>query len=67
MSIEYSNTLSEVSWERASEIFSLIGWGNRKAEDIKSAFERSSYVRLPIQMVLLSDLAAPLMTESITP
>lgn len=45
MSIEYSNTLSGVSWERASEIFSLVGWGNRKAEDIQSAFESSSYVR----------------------
>src|SRR5690606_36304609 len=29
---------------RASEIISLVGWGNRNAEDIKSAFESSSYV-----------------------
>jgi len=45
MNIRYINETNEVDWQQASKIISVIGWGERSAEDLKSAFQKSSFVR----------------------
>ncbi|MCW3107699.1 MAG: family acetyltransferase [Segetibacter sp.] len=45
MNIHYINKLDEIDWNQVSEIFDVIGWGNRAPEKIKSAFKKSSFVR----------------------
>jgi len=45
MKIEFNSNIETVNWQRASELFSLVGWGIRKPEEIQSAFEKSSYIR----------------------
>lgn len=45
MKIEFNSNIESVNWQRASEIFSLVGWGVRNAEDIQLAFGKSSFVR----------------------
>ncbi len=45
MDIKYSSEIDNIDWIRASELFSSVGWGLRKPEEIQSAFQTSSYVR----------------------
>ena len=45
MNVEFNSDIKVVSWQRVSELFSLVGWGVRNLEEIKSAFEKSSFVR----------------------
>ncbi len=45
MNIEFSNNIEMVNWQRASELFSLVGWGVRSPQEIQAAFEKSSFVR----------------------
>ena len=45
MSIRYLNYSDAVDWLEVSNIFTEVGWGARAAEQIKSAFQRSSFVR----------------------
>lgn len=45
MNVEFNSDIETVSWQRASELFSLVGWGIRKPEEIQSAFEKSSFIR----------------------
>jgi aralkylamine N-acetyltransferase len=45
MNIEFNSDIKAVNWQRASELFSLVGWGIRNPKEIQSAFEKSSFVR----------------------
>ena len=45
MNIEFGNNIEMVNWQRASELFSLVGWGVRSPQEIQAAFEKSSFVR----------------------
>jgi len=45
MNIEFNSNIETVNWQRASELFSLVGWGIRNPNEIQSAFEKSSFVR----------------------
>ena len=45
MNVEFNSDIKVVSWQRVSELFSLVGWGVRNPDEIKSAFEKSSFVR----------------------
>jgi GNAT superfamily N-acetyltransferase len=45
VNIEFNSNIESVDWIRISEIFSLVGWGIRHPEEIKSAFKQSSFVR----------------------
>jgi len=45
MNIQYRNNFDEVDWNQASKIFELIGWGERPPEKVKSAFQKSSFMR----------------------
>jgi aralkylamine N-acetyltransferase len=45
MEIEFNSEIEAVDWLRISELFSLVGWGNRKPDEIKAVFEKSSFVR----------------------
>ncbi len=40
MNIEFSNNIEMVNWQRASELFSLVGWGVRSPQEIQAAFEK---------------------------
>jgi GNAT superfamily N-acetyltransferase len=45
MNIEFNSDIRTLNWLRVSELFSLVGWGVRSPDEIKSAFEKSSFVR----------------------
>lgn len=45
MDIRFSNDAIDADWQRASELFFLVGWGHRSPGDIEAAFKKSSYVR----------------------
>ena len=45
MDIQYKTDLSDVSWQRLTELFEAVGWDTRPPEDLKQACERSTYVR----------------------
>ena len=45
MNVRYKNTFEDVDWSQASKIFEAIGWGTRPPERVKSAFQKSSFVR----------------------
>ena len=46
MRIRYENEVSGVSWERVSELFEAVGWDKSPPENLKQAFEKSTYVRI---------------------
>jgi len=46
MQIRYENDLRGISWERCTELFQAVGWGTRAPEDIRRAFEKSTFVRI---------------------
>ena len=48
MELRYANNMEGISWERVSEIFTAVGWGQRDPGDLRRCFERSSFVRLAI-------------------
>lgn len=45
MGIVYNSDLTQLDWLRISELFFLVGWGQRPPEDIEAAFRKSSFVR----------------------
>jgi len=45
MKLEINSQIEGVDWERVAELFSLVGWGTRKPEEIKATFGKSSFVR----------------------
>lgn len=45
MGIVYNSDLTQLDWLRISELFFLVGWGQRPPEDIEAAFSKSSFVR----------------------
>jgi aralkylamine N-acetyltransferase len=45
MNIEFNSDIETVNWQRASELFSLVGWGIRNPQEIQAAFKKSSFVR----------------------
>ena len=45
MNIRYLNKSDAVDWQTVSDIFGEVGWGTRAPEQIRSAFEKSSFVR----------------------
>ncbi len=45
MKIQYKDNLDEIDWSQVSDIFERVGWGKRPFEQIKAAFEKSSFVR----------------------
>ncbi len=40
------NELSGVCWERISELIEAVGWPQRPHEDLKQAFEKSTFIRI---------------------
>ncbi len=44
--MKVQNSLDGVSWERISELFQAVGWGNRNSAEISLAFRESSHVRV---------------------
>ena len=46
MDIDYRSDISEVPWERISELIEAVGWPHRPPRDLKQAFEKSTYVRV---------------------
>jgi GNAT superfamily N-acetyltransferase len=45
MNIRYLNKSDGVDWQQVSNLFKEVGWGARSPEKIKSAFQKSSFVR----------------------
>ena len=45
MDIQYTNSIENINWENVSNIFKVVGWGERLSENVKLAFEKSSFVR----------------------
>ncbi len=45
MKIEYRNNVEGINWQDVSELFQLVGWGVKDPEEIRKAFETSSYLR----------------------
>lgn len=45
MNIRYLNNSDAVDWQVVSNLFIEAGWGARAPEQIKSAFQKSSFVR----------------------
>lgn len=45
MNIQYTNSVENINWEDVSNIFKVVGWGERIAENVKLSFQRSSFVR----------------------
>ena len=45
MKIEFNSNIETVDWLEVAKIFSLVGWGNRDPDEIKAAFEKSSFIR----------------------
>lgn len=45
MTIRYVNGTDGVDWLKVSSIFSSVGWGERSPEDVRSAFQNSTFVR----------------------
>ncbi len=45
MKLEINNQIGGIEWVRVAELFSLVGWGTRNPEEIKTAFHKSSFVR----------------------
>jgi len=46
MEILYKNELLDVCWERISELIEGVGWPQRPPEDLKQAFEKSTFIRI---------------------
>lgn len=45
MNIQYTNSVENINWEEVSNIFKVVGWGERIAENVKLSFQRSSFAR----------------------
>ncbi len=45
MNIQYINKIDEVDWHQVSKIISIIGWGEILPENLKTSFQKSSFVR----------------------
>ncbi len=45
MDLVYDSDTSNIDWIGVSDLFALVGWGDRSPEDIKTAFNKSSFVR----------------------
>ena len=45
MNIRYTNETNAVDWQQVSKIIRDIGWGERSPEELKSAFQQSSFTR----------------------
>ena len=45
MKIEFNSNIETVDWLGVAKIFSLVGWGNKDPDEIKTAFEKSSFIR----------------------
>lgn len=43
--VRFAKEIDEVNWQQVSKIFSAIGWSQRSPENVKLAFQRSSFVR----------------------
>ena len=46
MHIDYRSDISQVSWERISELIEAVGWPYRPPGDLQQAFGKSTYVRI---------------------
>lgn len=46
MDIRIIDDLSGVCWKRISELIKAVGWPQRSPEDLKNAFEKSTYIRI---------------------
>ena len=45
MNIRYIDSCENINWEQVSSLFEAVGWGTRDPNKIKSAFNKSSFVR----------------------
>ena len=46
MEILYRSELSGVSWEKISELIEAVGWSQRPPEDLRQAFEKSTFLSI---------------------
>ena len=46
MAFRYANSTEGVSWSQVAEIIAAVGWSQRDPEDLRLAFECSSFVRV---------------------
>ena len=44
--IEYRADLKDISWKRISELLEAVGWDQRNPEELRLAFEKSTYIRI---------------------
>ncbi len=51
MEINYKITTDKTDWSEVSELFRLVGWGERTAEELKCAFTKSSYVQFAYEIM----------------
>ncbi|AOT09103.1 GNAT family N-acetyltransferase [Pseudoalteromonas luteoviolacea] len=43
MKVRYDNTTNSVDWQQVSELFKSVGWAERTPEQLKKAFNASSF------------------------
>ena len=43
MNVRYTTSIENINWQEVSDIFKVVGWGERLAEHVKRSFENSSF------------------------